>query len=173
MSAIAFLRRAFCLGFVASIAVCAPARAEPLTYVESTYGPRIYLGDEDARLGRIHLLRGHFGLAERYYRRAVEVTPQNGAAWNGLGAAYDGLGRFDLAARAYRNAERLSGTNAAILNNRGFSHMLRGHNRKAAAYFEHAQALAPHDRTIANNRTALDAGQDYFWSDYFWAPGGM
>lgn len=148
----------------------ATARAEPPTFVESATGPRIYFGDEDVRLGRLHLLRGHYGLAERHFRRAVEGTPQNGFAWNGLGAAYDGLGRFDLAARAYRNAERMSGTNAAILNNRGYSHMLRGSDRKAARYLERAQAIAPHDLTIANNRFVLDEGQGYFWGNYTWWP---
>lgn len=155
------------------VLLCAPARAEPPTFVEPGYGPRIYLGDEDARLGRLHLLRGHFGLAERHYRRAVEVTPQNGAAWNGLAAAYDGLGRFDLAERAYRHAEQLSGTNAAILNNRGYSHMLRGRNRQAARYLYRAQAMAPYDPTIANNIFVLESGQDYFWGNYFWSPGGF
>lgn len=154
----------------AAVLCGAPARAEPPTFVESADAPRIYLGDEDARLGRVHLLRGHFGLAERHFRRAVEVTPQNGSAWNGLGAAYDGLGRFDLSARAYRNAQRLSGANAATLNNLGFSHMLRGHDRTAARYFERAQSMAPDDPTIANNRSVLELGQTYFWVDTFWRP---
>lgn len=165
------LRAAAFAALCACLAAAAPARAEPPTFVESPYSPRLYLGDEDARLGRLHLLRGHFGLAERYYRRAVEVTPHNGPAWNGLAAAYDGLGRFDLAERAYRKAEQLLGRDPAVLNNRGYSQMLRGRDRKAASYFRAAQQMAPQQPTITNNLSVLERGQDYFWGDYFWTPG--
>src|SRR5262249_19646759 len=43
----------------------------------------------------------NFGLAERYYRRAVEARPQDAEAWVGLAACYDQLRRFELADRAY------------------------------------------------------------------------
>ena len=153
--------------------LCAfPARSDPPTFVERGYGPRIYPGDEDARLGRLHLVRGHFGLAERYYRRSVEATPQNGAAWAGLAAAYDGLGRFGLAERAYRRARSLSGSNETIENNYGYSQMLRGRNRRADRYYGKAQAMAPYDPTIANNRFVNDLGQEYFWGSYVWTPWG-
>jgi Flp pilus assembly protein TadD len=104
----------FCPGFEATA-------QEHLAYIEPAYGPRFYLGDEDTRLGRAHLLNGNYGLAEQYYRRAVEATRQNGSAWTGLAAAYDRLKRFDLADRAYRQALRLEGENYIILNNRGYS----------------------------------------------------
>jgi Flp pilus assembly protein TadD len=69
-------------------------------------------------------VRGDYGLAEQYYRRAVEATPQNGSAWIGLAAAYR-LGRFDLADLAYRHAIRLEGENYIILNNWGYSCLKR------------------------------------------------
>jgi Flp pilus assembly protein TadD len=75
-------------------------------YIEPGYDPRFYLGDADTRLGWAHLVRGDYGLAEQYYRRAVEATRQNGSAWIGLAAAYDRLGRFDLADLAYWHAIR-------------------------------------------------------------------
>lgn len=144
--------------------------AEPWPYVEPEYGPRFYAGDEDARLGRAHFLHGDYGLAEAHYRRAVEVTPQNGAAWVGLAASYDRLGRFDLAERAYRRAARVSGINPVILNNRGYSYLLRGRARAAEKLFYEAAALAPGDPTIANNIAILHSGQSYFWgsSPYLW-----
>lgn len=165
------LRRAAFLGALASaISWSAPLRAAPPAYIESPLSPRFYPGDEDTRRGRLHFIRGHYGLAENHFRRAVEATPQNGAAWVGLAASYDRLGRFDLADRAYRQAERISGANAVVLNNRGYSYLLRGRYRKASEYLHRAAALAPDDPTIANNISILRTGQAYFWGQapYIW-----
>jgi tetratricopeptide (TPR) repeat protein len=43
------------------------------------------------------LHRGNFGIAQQYFRDAVEKAPKNASAWIGLAASYDRLGRFDLA----------------------------------------------------------------------------
>lgn len=145
------------------------AASEPFPYIEPEYGPRFYLGDEDARLGRAHFLQGDYGLAELYFQRAVEITPQNGAAWVGLAASYDRLGRFDLAERAYRRAARLSGLNYVILNNHGYSYLLRGRVRRAEKLLYQAARLAPYNPTIANNIAILHSGQGYFWGEgYVW-----
>jgi Flp pilus assembly protein TadD len=145
-----------CQGFVAM------AQEPTLWNIEPGYGPRFYLGDEDTRRGQAHLLAGNYGLAEQYYRRAVEATHQNGAAWIGLAAAYDRLGRFDLADRAYWHAIRLVGENYIFLNNRGYSFLLRGDVRRARRLFDRAWRLEPGDPTIANNIAVLYAGQNYF-----------
>src|SRR6476661_2458845 len=85
-----------------------------------------YPSDEPLRLGIEHFNRGHYGIAERYFRDAVEKAPKDASAWIGLAGSYDRLGRFDLADRAYHEAIRLVGETTAILNNRGYSYMLRG-----------------------------------------------
>jgi Flp pilus assembly protein TadD len=145
-----------CLGFTAT------AQEVPPAYIEPGYALRFYLGDEDTRLGWVHLMRGNYGLAEQHYRRAVEATHQNGSAWIGLAASYDRLGRFDLADLAYRHAIRLEGGNYVILNNWGYSYLLRGDIRAARRLLERAELLAPGDPTIANNIAVLDAGLAYF-----------
>jgi Flp pilus assembly protein TadD len=61
------------------------------------------------------------GLAEWHARGAVEAMHRNGAAWIGLVATYDRMGRFDLAARAYRYAPRPQGDNYILLKNMGCS----------------------------------------------------
>src|SRR3954462_9357011 len=73
---------------------------QPMPYIEPGFGNRVFPGDENTRLGRAHFIAGDYGLAEQAYRRAVEVTPQNGQAWLGLASSYDRIGRYDLAARA-------------------------------------------------------------------------
>jgi tetratricopeptide (TPR) repeat protein len=135
---------------------------EPMAYIEPWYGPRFFPGDEDTRRGQAHLLAGDYGLAEQDYRRAVEATHQNGAAWIGLAASYDRLGRFGLADRAYWHAIRIQGENYVILNNRGYSYALRGDIPQARRLLDRAWQLAPGDPTIANNIAVLDAGQYYF-----------
>ena len=73
-----------------------------------------------------HFGRGSFGLAERYFRDAVEKAPRDATAWVGLAASYDRLRRFDLADQAYAQAIKLTGETVQILNNQGYSLMLRG-----------------------------------------------
>lgn len=146
-----------CPGFTAM------AQEVPPAYIEPGYTPRFYPGDEDTQLGWAHLVSGDYGLAEQYYRRAVEATYQNGSAWIGLAAAYDRLKRFDLADLAYRNAIRLEGENYVILNNRGYSYLLRGDIRTARRLLERAILLAPGDPTIANNIAVMNGGQAYFY----------
>jgi Flp pilus assembly protein TadD len=115
-----------------------------------------YPSDEPLRLGIEHFNRGNFGIAERYFRDAVEKAPKDASAWIGLAASYDRLGRFDLADRAYVSAIRLVGETTAILNNRGYSYMLRGDLINARRYFLKAYEREPGNPTILNNLRLLD-----------------
>ena len=138
--------------------------AEPLAYMESEYDLRMYRGDDDASRARAHFLHGDYGLAQLYYLRAVEATRQNSAAWAGLAASYDRIGRYDLAARAYRQAYHFGGTKYVLLNNQAYGLLLRGDRRRALRLFYEAHYLAPEDPTIANNIAIAQEGQSYFWN---------
>lgn len=96
--------------------------------------------------------RGDFGLAERYFREAVEHNPRDAKAWIGLAASYDQLRRFELADRAYGRAIQLSGETAQIMNNIGYSLLLRGDLKAAQAKFARANRLQPNVTTLANMR---------------------
>jgi Flp pilus assembly protein TadD len=117
---------------------------------------RYYPSDEPLRLGAEHFNRGHFGLAERYFRDAVEKAPNDATAWVGLAASYDRIGRFELADRAYGQAIKLVGETTDILNNLGYSYMLRGNYPVARQKFLQALKRDPHNPTIANNLWLLD-----------------
>src|SRR5690348_3332281 len=91
--------------------------------------------EDDLSLGKKYYRTGSYGLAEKYFRRAVETHPSDAEAWLGLAAAYDQLRRFDLADRAYGQATRIAGSTVEIINNEGYSLMLRGKYREAAAKF--------------------------------------
>jgi Flp pilus assembly protein TadD len=99
---------------------------------------------------------GRFGLAEKNYRKAVEVSPRDAEAWIGLAASYDRLRRFDLADRAYDQAIKLTGRNAMMLNNLGYSQMLRGDLKKARKYFLAAYETEPDSEIIRNNIELLN-----------------
>lgn len=103
--------------------------------------------------------RGDFGLAERFFREAVEHNPRDAKAWIGLAASYDQLRRFELADRAYDKAVKLSGETAQLVNNQGYSLLLRGDLKGAQAKFAKAARLQPDDPTVANNMKLIEGGE--------------
>src|SRR5882672_5378605 len=70
---------------------------------------KYYPSDGPVRLGLEHFNRGSYGIAQRYFKDAVEKSPKDVTAWIGLAASYDRLRRFDLADQAYLQAIRLGG----------------------------------------------------------------
>jgi Flp pilus assembly protein TadD len=129
--------------------------------VEEPADVKYYASDEPLRLGTEQFNRGNYGLAERYFRDAVEKAPRDVAAWVGLAASYDRVARFDLADRAYANAIKLGGETTQVLNNQGYSYMLRGDSRKAKEKFRKAYQLEPNNPMIANNLQLLESSTRY------------
>jgi len=120
---------------------------------------KYYPSDEPLRLALEQFNRGNYGLAEHYFRDAVERTPRDATAWVGLAASYDRLARFDLADRAYRNAIGLTGETTQILNNQGYSYMLRGDLANARKKFLQAYEREPNNPLIINNLKLLDSSE--------------
>jgi Flp pilus assembly protein TadD len=118
---------------------------------------KYYPSDEPLKLGIEHFNRGSYGLAERYFRDAVEKAPRDVTAWVGLAASYDRLARFDLADRAYAAAIRLAGETTDILNNQGYSYMLRGDLVAARKKFLKAYEREPDNPMIINNLKLLNS----------------
>ena len=129
--------------------------------IQENASVQYYPSDEPLRLGLELFNRGNFGVAERYFRDAVEKAPRDASAWIGLAASYDRLGRFDLADRAYNSAIHLVGETTAILNNRGYSFMLRGNLVAARHDFLKALEREPGNPTILNNLKLLDGSQRF------------
>jgi Flp pilus assembly protein TadD len=116
-----------------------------------------YRSDEPLKLGVELFNRGNYGLAERYFRDAVEKAPRDVTAWVGLAASYDRLARFDLADRAYDSAIKLAGETPEILNNLGYSYMLRGDLVAARKKFLKAYEREPDNPMIINNLKLLNS----------------
>jgi tetratricopeptide (TPR) repeat protein len=111
---------------------------------------------DDVAMGKKQYRAGNFGIAERYFRRAVESHPRDAEAWVGLAAAYDRLRRFDLADRAYDQVVAIIGPTPEVLNNRGYSYMLRGDYPHARSTLLAAAAKDPKNPYIRNNLDLLD-----------------
>jgi Flp pilus assembly protein TadD len=112
--------------------------------------------NDDLSLAKQHFRQENFGLAEHYFRRAVETHPKDGEAWLGLAAAYDRLRRFELADRAYGQAIAIVGPTAEILNNQGYSYILRSDYRRAREKLMAAKAQDPANIYVGNNLKLLD-----------------
>ena len=120
-------------------------------------------GDQSARLvelGKESFRDANFGLSEKYFRQAVEIRSDNVAAWVGLAASYDQLGRFDNSDRAYDQLAKLKGDDPRILNNRGYSYLLPGDYKKASAFFNRAQTKDPTLEEVQGNLHLLDKVRD-------------
>ena len=117
--------------------------------------------DDELKLGKKYFQAGNFNLAERHFRRAVELHPRDLESWIGLAASYDRQRRFDLADRAYDQATKIAGPTAEILNNRGYSYMLRGDFVRARTMFLRAYARDPNNPTIINNLQLLGSSERY------------
>lgn len=113
--------------------------------------------NDDLGTGKKFYRAGNYGMAEKNFRRAVELHPRDAEAWLCLAASYDRLRRFDLADRAYAQAIGLVGPTVEILNNQGYSYMLRGDYSSARSKLAAAQRKDPGNRFVQNNLQLLAA----------------
>ncbi len=139
-----------------SLSVPDPVAANSPSTIEEPADLKYYPSDEPLRLAMQHFNAGHYGVAQRYFQDAVEKAPRDAAAWIGLAASYDRVGRFDLADRAYSQATKLVGETIDILNNEGYSYMLRGDLKTARKKFLKAYHLDPTNPTVVDNLKLLD-----------------
>jgi Flp pilus assembly protein TadD len=148
----------FTLREAAIFAPVNPAGADP---VQEPTDVQYYPSDEPVRLGLEHFNRGHYGIAQRYFKDGVEKAPKDLTAWMGLAASYDRLHRFDLADQAYAQAARLGGETVQLLNDQGYSYMLRGNLSAARRKFQRAYALDPYNPVIINNLELLNGSRRF------------
>ncbi len=112
------------------------------------------LSEADLTAGKQKFREANYGLAEKHFRKAVELRATNAEAWMGLAASYDQLGRFDFADRAYEQLVKLAGRKPQIVNNMGYSQLLRGNRKKAKALLLEAKKNLA-DTTVVDANLAL------------------
>lgn len=112
------------------------------------------ISERDLVAGKTQFREANYGLAEKHFRKAVELRADNSEAWMGLAASYDQLGRFDFADRAYDQLLKVAGRKPRIVNNMGYSQLLRGDRAKARTLFLEAKnGMA--DTTVVDANLAL------------------
>jgi Flp pilus assembly protein TadD len=112
----------------------------------------------DLEAGKVQFREANYGLAEKHFRKAVELRADNAEAWMGLAASYDQLGRFDFADRAYTQLLKVAGRQPRIVNNMGYSYLLRGDKKRARELLAEAQAALPGDPVVDANLALLKQG---------------
>lgn len=102
-------------------------------------------------LGMLYVETGQSDLAEREYRRAIELDPDNVEAQLGLGTALKSQGDIEAADRAYREAIRLRSRYWRVYD--AYGGFLYGLGRwpEAVAQFRRAVELAPQHAQPRNN----------------------
>jgi len=110
-----------------------------------------YKNDELITVGKLQFQEKNYGKSYAIYKRAVDVFPEDPAAWLGLAASADMVARFDTSDRAYRELSRMIGNTPVYYNNIGYSHLLRGDLRSARRYFLKAYELDPSNEVTARN----------------------
>jgi Flp pilus assembly protein TadD len=108
----------------------------------------------DLATGKVQFREANYGLAEKHFRKAVELRADNAEAWLGLAASYDQLGRFDFSDRAYDQLVKLAGRQPRIINNMGYSQLLRGNRKQAKSLLTEARA-GMSDTTVVDANLAL------------------
>src|SRR2546421_4131649 len=104
---------------VREASVEAPVAPAPVDPVQEPTDVKYYASDEPLRMGLEQFNRGNYGIAQKYFKDAVEKAPKDVTAWVGLGASYDRLRRVGLSDQADAAAVRLGGGNRQILNHKG------------------------------------------------------
>ena len=112
------------------------------------------ISGNDLAAGKAQFREANYGLAEKHFRKAVELRADNSEAWLGLAASYDQLGRFDFADRAYDQLLRVAGRKPQIVNNMGYSQLLRGDKAKARTLLLEAKSGMA-DATVVDANLAL------------------
>ena len=112
----------------------------------------------DLAEGKTQFREANYGLAEKHFRKAVELRADNAEAWLGLAASYDELGRFDFADRAYDQLLKVAGRKPRIVNNMGYSQLLRGNKKKARTLLLEARNGMTDTTVVDANLALLNKG---------------
>jgi TolB-like protein/predicted TPR repeat methyltransferase len=122
-----------------------PERVVELTnpLIERSLELNPQLANAHAVRASVRLLVGDYVAADAGYRKALELRPNDAAAWLSLGFSLVRQSRLKEAAEAYARSESLDPLDASGLYNIGALRMLTGHFEDGLAAFEKVIALAP------------------------------
>ena len=123
----------------------------------------------DERLLIAHIIMGDCKLnyewnpseAERHFKRAIELDPEDSWAHSAYGSYLQKVGRFDEAINEKKRTRELAPTNAAEISNLGWTYYYAGKYPEAIAVYKQAMELNPRFpwAHVGLGRTYLSKGQ--------------
>lgn len=153
------MNRAIIPAALAAVLVVSGCQSSAIdTTMTTAVPPAGDVGAADLRAGKAQFADGNYGLAEKHFRKAVELQASNAEAWMGLAASYDQLGRFDFADRAYDQLLKIAGRRPRIVNNMGYSQYLRGNRKQARKLLLEARSGMADTTVVDANLELLKKG---------------
>ena len=113
-----------------------------------------FLSDSTVQKGNFLMMLKQIDDALKAYSRAIELSPNNTAAFNNRGVAYHGKGKLDLAVKDYNIAIKLNPDDANAYSNRGNVYREKGEFNRAIDDTNTAIKLNPNCTGAYNNRGA-------------------
>ena len=138
-------------GSVATAAGCAIRLAAGDARDSSASDP-----NDDLSIGKKYFRQGSYGLAERHFRKAVELHPRDAESWVGLAASYDRLRASISPTAPTRRPSGSSGRRRRSSTTRASPTCCAATTRRARATLLAAQAKDPNSPYIANNLRLLE-----------------
>ena len=122
---------------------------------EALVAENLNLGHREAALNR-------FDQAEAYYRRVLEIQPDNIVANHRLAVLADKKGDFARAEHYYLTALRHDGRNPDLLGDIGYSYLLQGRRQESERYLLAATQIDPtHSKALHNLSLLYAMNGDY------------
>jgi hypothetical protein len=122
---------------------------------EAIVAENLNLGHREAALNR-------FDQAEAYYRRVLEIQPDNVVANHRLAVLADKKGDFARAEHYYLTALRHDGRNPDLLGDVGYSYLLQGRRQESERYLLAATQIDPtHSKALHNLSLLYAMNGDY------------
>jgi len=129
--------------------------------VKDTSNRSYYPDDSPLVEAKVQFTEGNYGRAYTLFDKALDVVPNDPAAWLGFAASADMLRRFDKSDVAYRKLQPIIGNRIEYHNNRGYSLLLRGELQGARTHFIKAYEIDPANARAANNLEMLRNSVNY------------
>lgn len=109
------------------------------------------------RVGRAYFNNNNFNLAEGWYKKAVELAPENLDFINALGTLYANLEQTEKAMQVLNNSLAKNPKQSEPLTNIGFLYAKQQQFDKALDYYDRALALDPDmEQTLLNKAAVLN-----------------
>ncbi|MDU8913267.1 hypothetical protein RXV88_18515 [Aestuariicoccus sp. MJ-SS9] len=131
------------------------AFSENFKSLADTSNREYYPSDDPIVVGKVLFRDEAYGRAYTKFKKALDVYPDDPAAWLGFAASADMLRRFDRADYAYRKLQPIIGNRIEFHNNYGYSLLLRGDLMGARRHFLKAYEIDPSNEYAANNLELL------------------